>query len=56
MFRTFAGASVSAGGGVPSGQPAAKAGWHPTVVYLGVLLVVEFVAVAFLTRHLLKED
>ncbi|MDA8314076.1 MAG: hypothetical protein M0010_02720 [Actinomycetota bacterium] len=55
MFRTFAGASVSSGGGVPSAQ-SAKAGWHPTIVYLGVLLVVEFVIVGFLTRHLLKED
>lgn len=56
-FRSFAGASVSAGGGVPAGASASTAqGWHPTVLYLCGLLVVEFVVVGFLTRYLLKGE
>lgn len=58
-FKTYAKASagVSAGGGVPAGGPAATAtGWHPTVVYLGGLLLAEVVLVGFLSHWLLKGD
>jgi hypothetical protein len=37
--------------GAMTGMPG---GWHPTIVYLAVLLVAEILAVGFLSRTLLK--
>jgi hypothetical protein len=37
--------------GAMTGMPA---GWHPTIMYLIVLLVAEVLAVGFLSRTLLK--
>jgi hypothetical protein len=37
-----------------SGTVNAPGGWHPTVLYMLGLVVMEIIAVAILSRHLLK--
>lgn len=37
-----------------AGGVTAPGGWHPTILYMLVLIVGEILAVAFLSRHLLK--
>lgn len=57
-FKTFASASagVSSGGGIPAATSGtANQPWHPTVVYLGLLLFAEFIVIGFLSHYLLKE-
>jgi hypothetical protein len=67
-FKTAVGAQATAsvgGSNGPSRRPAvasspsggsiaAPGGWHPTVLYMGGLVAGEIVAVAILSRHLLK--
>jgi hypothetical protein len=51
-----AGASVGAGGSANAANPAmgpkGAGGWHPTVLYMLALIVLEIVIVGFLSRHL----
>jgi hypothetical protein len=37
-----------------SGTVTAPGGWHPTVLYMLGLVLLEIVAVGFLSRHLLR--
>jgi hypothetical protein len=57
MWKTWTGgpqaspiSSPSSGG--TSGAVNAPGGWHPTILYLILLLVLEMAAVAFITRNL----
>ena len=61
MFKTYlsaaAGAGTSGSGTAISSASAGATGpggWHPTVLYMLVLVAAEILAVAFLSRHLLK--
>ena len=64
MTMSKLGVSGSASASVGSGASANRAGagrrssgpggWHPTVLYLMGLIVLEVIVVAFLSRHLLK--
>lgn len=51
-----ASASVGAGGSAnmanPAGGRMSIKGWHPTVLYMLLLIVVEILVVGFLSRHL----
>jgi hypothetical protein len=51
-----AGASVGTGGSANASNPAGGVGsvrgWHPTVLYMLALIIVEIVVVGFLSRHL----
>lgn len=57
MFKTWTDAGSTAG---PVSSPQAGSlssgpgGWHPTVLYLLVLVVAEIVVAGFLSRHLLS--
>jgi hypothetical protein len=55
MFKTWTsgpemGPVQSPQGGLSSGP----GGWHPTVLYLLVLVVLEIIVAGFLSRHLLS--
>jgi hypothetical protein len=58
MFKTFISASAGAGAGqsapITSPGGSGPGGWHPTVLYMIGLTFAEIVAVALLSRHLLK--
>lgn len=67
MFKTYAGASgtlkagtvgtgatANAAGAAPAGTLTGPGGWHPTVLYMLGLIVAEIIAVAFLSRTLLR--
>lgn len=61
MFKTYAsfsGAAGSAGDAVApirsGGANAGPGGWHPTVLYMLGLVVAEIIAVALLSRRLLR--
>jgi hypothetical protein len=59
MFSTWKngpemGAMTSPQTSGPGGSVNSPGGWHPTVLYMLGLVVLEIVAVAFLSRHLLK--
>ena len=47
---------VGAGGSANASNPAGGAmsikGWHPTVLYMLALIIVEILVVGFLSRHL----
>jgi hypothetical protein len=55
-------ANASVGSGASAGKSAAGArggaagpgGWHPTVIYMLLLIVAEVLVVGILSRHLLK--
>lgn len=51
-----ASASVGTGGSANAANPAggrmSVRGWHPTVLYMIMLIVVEILVVGFLSRHL----
>lgn len=51
-----ASASVGAGGSANSANPAggmgSTRGWHPTVLYMIGLIIVEIIVVGFLSRNL----
>jgi hypothetical protein len=57
-FKTYVNASAGAGvGGMapitsPSGGKAIPGGWHPTVLYMIVLVAAEIFAVAWISKHL----
>lgn len=56
MFKTWTSDGASAG---PVSSPQGSlsygpGGWHPTVLYLLVLVVVEVIVAGFLSRHLLS--
>jgi hypothetical protein len=65
-FKSYAGASgsfkagASAGGGATANAAGAArgmvgpGGWHPTVLYMLALIIAEIIAVAFLSRTLLR--
>ena len=59
MWKTWTGGSTAAApisspqAGGP-GEISTPGGWHPTIVYLVVLLAVEFLAVGVLSRTVLK--
>jgi hypothetical protein len=60
MWKTWSGGpeaspiSSPKSGGVGGGAVNAPGGWHPTVLYLIVLLALEMAAVAFLSRRVLR--
>ena len=59
MFRTYMGVQAGSGAGKPGpvsgpGGGAGPGGWEPSVLYLLGLTLAEIVAVAFLSKHLLK--
>jgi hypothetical protein len=58
MWKTATGNSQPASpiqsGSATGAMSAMPGGWHPTIVYLGLLLVAEVLAVGFLSRTLLK--
>jgi hypothetical protein len=53
MFQASQGAApvMSPAGGGDVGSPG---GWHPTIIYLIVLLLAESIVVAFLSRQVLR--
>jgi hypothetical protein len=61
LLKTSVGANASVGTGASANkaggagrQVKSPGGWHPTVLYMLGLTVLEIVAVAMLSRHLLK--
>lgn len=60
MFKTYASFSGAAGatgndvGPIRSPGVNAPGGWHPTVLYMLGLVAAEIIAVALLSRHLLR--
>ena len=48
--------SVGAGGSANASNPAggigSVRGWHPTVLYMLLLIIIEILVVGFLSRHL----
>jgi len=57
MWKTFSGGPAAAPVQSPAGGPAIGGGtgqWHPTIIYMVVLLVAEILAVAWLSRTLLR--
>ena len=61
MFKTYMGVQAGGGGGkaapvmAPAGRGLkAPGGWEPSVLYMLGLTLAEIVAVALLSRHLLK--
>lgn len=48
------GASANRAAATMGGSGAGPGGWHPTVLYMLALTVLEIVVVAWLSRHLLK--
>ena len=59
MWQTWTGGQTQAspimspGNGAPRAGPN-LGGWHPTVIYLALLIAAEIIAVAFLTRTVLR--
>jgi hypothetical protein len=64
-FKSYAGASGSFKAGASVGQGATAnaagaarmtgpGGWHPTVLYMLGLIIIEIIAVGFLSRTLLR--
>lgn len=60
MFKTYTSFSGAAGGASTvapirsAGTGSGPGGWHPTVLYMVGLVLAEIIAVAFLSRHLLR--
>lgn len=60
LLKTAVSGSASVGGGASanrgqaSGQSSGPGGWHPTVIYMLVLIVAEIIVVGFLSRTLLR--
>ena len=51
MWKTFTGGSPGAAPvGGAAGQVSAPGGWHPTILYLGALIVAEVIVIGFLLR------
>jgi hypothetical protein len=55
MFKTWnQGPEMAAVQSPSGGLSAGPGGWHPTVLYMVALILLEIVAVAWLSRHLLS--